>query len=126
MSEVQCLRIRIQPGKTEQLFAFLKGLDDRPREVQEALAADGIIRESLFLDRTPQADYLILVVRAENLASANLAFLESGLQVDMETKRVISDTWAAVTPLELVVDLERLSGSFPRKKTCAARRFLHR
>jgi hypothetical protein len=106
MAEVQCVRVRIQPGKTEQVVAFLKNLPNRPNEIQEALHSEGIILESLFLDRQPQADYLIFYTRAKNLAQANATFVSSTLPLDLETKQFIAETWAEVTLLETVVDLE--------------------
>ena len=57
MAEIQCLKTRIQPGKTQRLLGWLKGLQDRPEELRKAQAAGGILLESLFLERAEEADY---------------------------------------------------------------------
>lgn len=109
MAEVQCIKVRIQPGQTEHLVKFLRSLVERGPEVQEALNAEGIVLESLFLERGDQSDYLVFYTRADDLANAGAAFAASALPLDLETKAMIAKTWADATALELVVDLERES-----------------
>lgn len=107
MAEIQCLKIRIKPGKTQRIIGWLKGLKDRPQELREAQAAGGILLESLFLERAEEADYLVFYTRAENLARLGAVFERSALPLDLETKQIISETWGEVTQLEPIVDLER-------------------
>jgi hypothetical protein len=107
MAEIQCLKIRIQPGKTQRLVEWLKGLKYRPKDLREAQAAGGILLESLFLERTEEADYLVFYTRAENLARLGETFERSTLPLDLETKQIIRETWGEVTQLEPIVDLER-------------------
>lgn len=107
MSEIQCLKVRLEPGTTERVAGFLRGLRERESEVVRSLEAEGIISESLFLDRTDGGDFLIFVTRAADLEAAAAAFQRSTLPLDVETRRLIADTWADVEPLELLADLER-------------------
>lgn len=107
MSDIQCLKVRLAPGTTERVARFLRGLRDRESEVAQSLEDEGIISESLFLDRTDGGDYLIFVTRADDLEAAAAAFQRSTLPLDVETRRLIADTWAGVEPLELLADLER-------------------
>ena len=105
MSQIQCLRIRLRPGTTDRMADFLRGLADRPDEVAQSLAAEGIERESLFLDRAPDGDHLIFITRADDLEAAAEAFQNSQLPLDVETRELISETWQEVRQLELLADL---------------------
>lgn len=107
MAEVQCLRVQIKPGQTERLVGFLRSVRQREAEVQESLALEGVILESLFIERGGEHDYLVFYTRAEDLAAASAAFAASTLALDGETRQIIAETWAAAQALELVVDLER-------------------
>ncbi len=57
MAEIQCLKMRIKPGKTQRITGWLKGLKDRLEELPEAQAAGGVLLESLFLERTFSVRY---------------------------------------------------------------------
>lgn len=70
MTEVYCARIRLRPEKTPQVVTFLNSLKTRTEEVQQVLVNEGIIVESLFLERTAEFDFLVFSIRAENLANA--------------------------------------------------------
>ena len=107
MPEVQCARVRLRPGTTQRVLSFLTGLKDRPEEVQAALAREGVKLESLFLEKTAEADYVIFYMRAENLARATAVAQSSMHPFDVETRQFIQETWAEAYPLELIVDLER-------------------
>lgn len=106
MSEVQCLRIELVPGTADRVADFMRGLKDRSEEVARSLEAEGIISETLFLDRTEEGDFLVFITRAGDLQAAAEAFQSSTLPLDVETRRLIAETWKSVRPLELLVDLE--------------------
>ena len=105
--QVQCLRIKLRPGTTDRMVTFLRGLPARSAEVQASMALEGMTRESLFLERTEQGDFLVFYSRAADLAQAAAAFQTSPLALDQETMRLIAETWESAVPLELIVDLER-------------------
>ena len=105
MSQVQCLRIKLKPGTTDRMVHFLKSLKDRDAEVRKSLQAEGILEESLFLDRTEAGDFLVFLTRAENLEAAAAAFQSSELPLDVETRTLIAETWESARPLELLADL---------------------
>ncbi len=108
MPEVQCAKVRLRPGTTERVISFLKNLNNRSDETQAALAREGVLLESLFLERTAEADYLIFYMRAENLAAATQVAQTSTHPFDVETWQLIQETWADAFPLELIVDVERI------------------
>ena len=107
MAEIQCLKIRIKPGKIRRIIGWLKDLKDRPEELREAQAAGGTLPESLFLERAEEADYLNFYTRAESLARLGEVFERATLPLDLETKQILSGTWGEVTQLEPIVGLER-------------------
>ena len=65
-----------------------------------------------FLERTPEADYLLLYQRAEDLVRANEVFNASTHPVDEAVRAFIAETWADVRPLELLVDHERTDDGY--------------
>jgi len=106
VSEVQCLRIKLVPGTAERVSRFLRGLEDGPEEVARSLDAEGIVSESLFLERADEGEFLIFITRAHDLEAASAAFEDSSLPLDVETRRMIAETWEDARPLELLADLE--------------------
>jgi hypothetical protein len=106
VAETQCLKIKLKPGKTEAFLNWASSLPERRDEVRKALESGGVITEQIFLERGPQGDYLIFYMKAESLARANIAFTESTLPLDIETKKVIAETWETegIRGLEVIVD----------------------
>lgn len=107
--EVQCLRIRIKPGKTERVSEYFKVLNARD-DVADALRAEGILVESLFLDHAADNDHLLFYVRAENLRRSNEVFTNSLHPVDVAAREFMNDAWdlANVTSLEMIYDVDRI------------------
>jgi hypothetical protein len=105
--QVQCIRVTLRPGTTDRVVEFLRGLTDRPAEVQASLALEGVSVETLFLERTDRGDVLTFYLRAADLAVAAAAFQSSTLPLDRETAALIAETWERTVALELVVDLVR-------------------
>lgn len=106
MAEVQCLKIKLNPSEVDPMIEFLRSLKNRTKQVQETLKAEGIILETLFLERTDGADYLIFYTRAVDLQQSAKAFQESEHPLDRELKPLIQRAWQDVRTLELIVDLE--------------------
>jgi Family of unknown function (DUF6176) len=106
MAESQCLRIKLCEGKTEAFLSWARSLPGRMQEVSESLAAEGILAEHIFLERSASGDYLHFYTRAENLAVASAAFQKSALTVDLEAKKIMAETWdfSSVKVLERVLD----------------------
>lgn len=105
MDDVQLLKIRLHPGQTDRFVAFARGLTDRSAEVQASLRLEGVRLETLFIERTAEADFIYFYSRAASLAAAAAAFASSTLPLDQETKTIITESWDTVGPLEVLVDL---------------------
>ena len=109
MAETQCLKIRIKPGLTLPVIGWLKNLNNQLDEVRELLRDEGILIESIFLERSRDGDYLILYQKAKDLSKASETFHQSSSPLALATQKFISETWGEIQPLELVIDLEGMT-----------------
>ena len=107
MSESQCIRVNLKPGKTDEFLLWAKGLSSRSDEVREALQAEGIVAEHIFLEHSESGDSIIFYTKAQDLKKANEAFERSSLPLDVEAKRVMASTWefSSIKALQKVLDL---------------------
>jgi hypothetical protein len=60
-----------KPGKTEEFLAFAARL--RRDEVAASLAREGMLVETMMLERTGDGDFVVFYTRARDLAAANAA-----------------------------------------------------
>jgi hypothetical protein len=106
MYQTQLLKIRIRPGKTDQVVDFLRTLMDRKDESIEALRREGMVVESLFLERRDEADYLYYYVKAKDLAEATQVNLRATDPLTLEIRKFVSDTWGDVSSPEPLLDID--------------------
>jgi hypothetical protein len=118
MYETQLLKIRIRPGMTEKVIAFMETLRERQAESLEALRREGMMVESIFLERGEEADYLYYYVKAANLAHANEINMKSNDALTREIRKFVSDTWAHIASPEPLLDLDLIPEA-PRKLRAA-------
>jgi len=91
MLQCQCVKIPVREGSAPKLRAWIAGLGEREGEVLEALEAEGIHDEAVFLSSEPSGEYLYLYSRAADLAAAGAAFQQSTLAVDVEFKQLMQE-----------------------------------
>lgn len=104
MPEAQCIKYPIKPGHRESLVEWIARLEDRSRELLEAMSEGGFVAEAVFLETSDGDDYLLVYTSAEDLESAMAALSDSELPVIQEFDRLMAesvDMEHAVT-LELV------------------------
>ncbi|HLP43206.1 MAG TPA: DUF6176 family protein [Fibrobacteria bacterium] len=106
MYQTQLLKIRIRPGKTDRVVEFLRDLADRKDDSLEALRREGMMVESLFLERRDEADYLYYYVKARDLAHANEINLQSSDPLTLAIRDFVSETWGDVASPEPLLDLD--------------------
>lgn len=106
MYQTQLLKIRIRPGKTEQVVDFLRSLMERKEESLEALRREGMMIESFFLERRDEADYLYYYVKAQDLMKATEINLKATDPLTLEIRKFVSETWAHVASPEPLFDLD--------------------
>ncbi|NMG11848.1 DUF6176 family protein [Brasilonema sp. UFV-L1] len=100
----QCLKIKLKPGKTEYAIAWIKNLYNQSEEVKQVLSNEGIIVESIFLEKGSDGEYLILYQKTENLLKAYASFNISNHPLEVATKLFINDCWKDIQSLEVLFD----------------------
>jgi hypothetical protein len=106
MYESQLLKIRIRPGKTGAVIDFLRSLKDRQDLSLEALRREGMVVESMFLERRDEADYLYYYARARDLAQASQVNMQANDALAQEIRAFIVDTWDHIVSPEPLLDLD--------------------
>lgn len=106
MYESQLLKIRIRPGKTSQVISFLRSLKDRKDLSLEALRREGMVVETMFLERRDDADYLYYYAKARDLAQASQVNMQATDPLAMEIRNFISETWDHIVSPEPLLDLD--------------------
>lgn len=86
MAQSQCIRIPLHPEHEPAFVEWLRSLSGRPEELRAALAAEGMLVELVFLERTPEGTSIVLYTRAHDLAAANAAYLTSSHPIDREMR----------------------------------------
>jgi hypothetical protein len=117
MYETQLLKIRIRPGKTPAVIDFLRSLNERQEQSLAALRREGMVVESMFLERRDEADYLYYYVKAKDLAAASQVNMQATDSLAEEIRAFISDTWDHIVSPEPLLDLDLIreeAGSAPR------------
>ena len=119
MYESQLLKIRIRPGKTPAVIDFLRSLRDRKDLSLEALRREGMVVESMFLERRDDADYLYYYAKARDLAQASQVNMQSNDSLAQEIRAFITETWDHIVSPEPLLDLDLIreeAGSKPRSR----------
>jgi hypothetical protein len=106
MYETQLLKIRIRPGKTAAVVDFLRSLKERKDLSLEALRREGMVVESMFLERRDDADYLYYYAKARDLALASQVNMQATDPLAQEIRAFIMETWDHIVSPEPLLDLD--------------------
>src|SRR3954470_18158422 len=109
MYETQLLKIRIRPGKTGQVIDFIKSLRDRQDLALAAMHREGIIVETLFLERREEADYIYYYAKARDLAAAHQVNMQATDPLTQEIRNFVAETWGEISSPEPILDLDLIS-----------------
>ena len=82
---------RVKPGKTEQLRAWYKELEDRRDEALETQQAEGVRQEHAFILPGPDFDLLAVFVQVDDMEKANASFFSSPFKIDAEHLAVMDE-----------------------------------
>jgi hypothetical protein len=66
-SKVLCGRIKIKEGCVTEVRKWFKTLQERQNELIEAFTVEGVWLESVFLEHTKDADYLVYYMRQDDI-----------------------------------------------------------
>jgi hypothetical protein len=106
MYETQLLKIKIRPGKTARVIEFLRSLKSRKDLSLEAMRREGMVVETMFLERRDDGDYLYYYAKARDLALANQVNMEATDPLTMEIRNFVAETWDHITSPEPLLDLD--------------------
>jgi hypothetical protein len=113
MYDTQLLKIKIRAGKTAAVIEFLRSLQDRKDLALEALRREGMVVESMFLERRDGGDYLYYYVKARDLAHANVINMQATDDLTLEIRKFVAETWDHIVSPEPVLDLDLIKEEAP-------------
>jgi hypothetical protein len=105
-THVSCTRIRLKPGSVERVHEWARTLNERRAEAIATLRDEEVTIESVFLDRSPDGDYLVYYMRGKDLDRSTGMAATSPHPIDAYHQTFKRDTWDDRSELELLVDLE--------------------
>jgi hypothetical protein len=109
MLQIQCVKVPVIPGCEARVRDWIASLSGRHQEVLEALAAEQIDDEAIFLGKEPAGEFLYFYSRAPDPESAAKAFKSSELAIDQELKAILRECLelSAAVRLELLLAADR-------------------
>ena len=107
--ETRCIKIKLKPHSLEKVREWTRTINERKDEVLATLRDEGVIVEAVFLDQNSEGDFLIYVMKAENFEQAMEVFEKSVHPIDEYHRKFKNETWEEGTPLEMLIDLDRIS-----------------
>ena len=107
--ETRCFKIKLKPNSLEKVREWAQTLNARKPEALATLRDQGVILETVFLDRTSEGDFLIYLMKAESFERAQEAVKNSVHAIDAYHQNFKKETWLDGEKLEMLVDLDRIS-----------------
>jgi hypothetical protein len=107
--ETRCVKIQLKPNSMERVREWATTLNESRRgEAIATLRDETVVFEAAFLDHTLEGDFLIYVMKAESFEKGKAAVATSSHEIDKYHQQFKRDTWDVHTPLELLVELDRI------------------
>jgi hypothetical protein len=106
MYQSQLLKIRIRPGKTPAVIDFIRSLGERRELSLAALRREGMVVESMFLERRDDGDYLYYYAKARDLTYASEVNMQATDALAQEIRAFISETWDHIVSPEPLLDID--------------------
>lgn len=105
--KILCGRIKIKEGTLGEVREWFKHLNAHREELLEAFALEGVWLESVFLEHTPQGDYLIYSMRQEDIEKVYAALAQHELPIRLFHVECWKKCCEECVVLEPLFDLER-------------------
>ena len=107
MADTRCVRIKLKPNSLDRVHDWADELNRREEEVLEALAAEGVTLEAAFLEKTSDGDYLIYVMKADELSKADNVTEESKRPIEEFHRDFKNATFESGEKLEQLICFEK-------------------
>ena len=104
--EVHAKVIQLKPGSLPRVREWAETIERRKEEALATLRDEGVWLESWFLFSRGGEDFLIAVMRVDNMEEAKRAVEKSLHDIDAYHQKFKADTFAGGQAAELLVDLE--------------------
>ena len=105
--QTRCVKVRLKPQSLERVREWARTLNESRRtEAIATLRDETVVFEAAFLDQTVEGDFLIYVMKVENLEKSKQAVATSTHDIDSYHGAFKSDTWDERKELDLLVDLD--------------------
>lgn len=109
MFPTRCMKIRLKENSLERVREWAATLNQRKEEALATLKDESVVVESVFLDSTPEGDFLIYYMKAESFEQAKSAVEKSVHAIDEYHHQFMRETCTEFTRLELLLDLDRIA-----------------
>jgi hypothetical protein len=107
MDDVVCARIQLQPNSLPHVRKWAAHMNLHKEYALQTLRHEGVTIESVFLESVEgEGDYLIYYMRAASLKEAAEVARSSLAAIDEYHKAFKQATWAKLSRLEMLLDLE--------------------
>jgi len=102
-----CHRIRLKPGSVPRVREWAAELVRRADEVMATLREETVRLESAFLEEGKDGDFLVYVMRVDDLAASRAAAERSTHAIDAYHRAFMRDVIESRQELELLIDFDR-------------------
>jgi len=104
-----CNRIKLKPNSLARVTAWANEINSRSSEAFQTLLEEGVMVECAFLEQAVDGDYLIYLIKAENLAKMSQVAAVSTHPIDIFHKEFKAECFDGGSTLETLIDLDRYS-----------------
>lgn len=111
MPQSQMLRVRIRPGCTDHILAYLEKLGRNRKEAEALLAEQEILTQQFFVEKGvgDEPDFLYYLITAKDLMkSAELGALSTHPLAE-EARGLVEEAWGGMTSPEPMLSLKAKS-----------------
>jgi L-rhamnose mutarotase len=107
MPQSECIRIRLKPGMTDKFVEWAKQVPTRMEEVKASMTEQGVLEQSIFLERAADGDFIVLYWKVVDAERARAIFQNSKRKIDLEMVEMIEKTWdrSQVSRLEPLMEV---------------------
>ena len=109
MYQTRCIRVRLKENSLERVREWAATINRRKDEALATLRDESVVIESAFLEQTPEGDFLIYFMKAESFERVAEAYQKSAHPIDEYHHEFMRETFAERKPLELLIDLDRIT-----------------
>ena len=78
MPQSECIKVRLKPGMTNKFVEWARQAPNRMEEAKVCMSEQGVIAQHIFLDRSPDGDFIIVYVTIARYRSQTVRMFRQG------------------------------------------------